>query len=196
METGKTKVNREIILEKTLILLDKRNGIRNVTLRDIAKEIGCAHTNLYNYYISLDEIFWEALGKVLNKMMEYAGSGLTTDGNHTGEAIKQMLGKLIDFYIEHPGWFSLVWMDTLSGTPSSAVEEILQKPSIGFTKLLRADNTFLAEDKARNIGEILMKYLLGELCTWINKRSFVEDKELIKKKILTNIEILYTALQY
>lgn len=194
MDTRKTNVNREIILEKTLILLDKRNGIRNVTLRDIAKEIGCAHTNLYNYFNSLDEIFWEALGKVLNNMMDYAGSGLVVDNSHPGEAIKHMLTKLLDFYIEHPGWFSLVWLDTLNGMPSPSVKEVLQKPSLGFIDILRDENTCLTEDKARIVGDIIMNYLLGELCTWINKRSFVEDKELVKKKIISNIEILYTSL--
>jgi len=33
-------------------VIDKEEGLRGVNLRKIAREIGCAHTNAYNYFDS------------------------------------------------------------------------------------------------------------------------------------------------
>jgi len=49
LKNNKKHVSKEIILETTLSLIDKNEGINDVTLRDIAKKVWCAHTNLYNW---------------------------------------------------------------------------------------------------------------------------------------------------
>ncbi|MFD3449902.1 TetR/AcrR family transcriptional regulator [Microbacteriaceae bacterium 4G12] len=193
MEIVKCKLTKEIILEKTLALVDKRNGIRSVTLRDIAKEVGCTHTNLYNYFDSLDDIFWEALGKVLNMIMDYTTYGFNAQ-NGSEKGVNLILANLIDFYMNHPGWYRLVWLDSLNGKPSVEVEAILHKPSIGFAELIRAEKGEIMEEDAHTTGEIMMHYLNGEMCALINGRSFVNDREQVKQKLLFNLKNLYRLL--
>lgn len=194
MKNSKSNVSKEIIIETTLKLIDENGGIKNVTLRDIAKNIGCAHTNLYNYYSSLDEIFWEALGEALIKELEYKPSQLSKEQNRHNN-IYTIFENIVDFSMEHPGWYRLIWLETIGGSPSEAVVEIMHKPNgIFISEIIKASNNELDFKKAKAIGNVLHGYLHGELCKWINNRSFLTDAEEVKKGILSNAKLLYKLL--
>ena len=194
MKNNKNAVSKEIILENTLRLIDENGGINNVTLRDIAKSIGCAHTNLYNYFNSLDEIFWEALGKGLLMMMNYANTGTSIEIDPK-EKFYLLLSNIIDFSMDHPGWYKLIWSESIGGNPSREVIKILQEPSQGFNVgIMKASNNKIPEEKAILIGDILHGYLHGEVCKWTYNRSFIKSKEEAKIKILSNLKQLYELL--
>lgn len=193
MDTNKNKITKEIILENALLLIDERDGIRNVTLRDIAKKIGCAHTNLYNYYGSLEEIFWESLAQVLIKMMNYSGEGLNTISKPK-EAVYTILSRFIDFSMDHPGWYRLTWLDLLSGKPSPQVEAILQTPGGNLAELIQVTNEEITKEKAESIAQILVGYIQGEITIWLNGRSLTNDGEVIKQRAMTNLKKLYELL--
>lgn len=194
MHIGKKNINKELIIETTLSLIEENEGIKDVNLRGIAKKIGCAHTNLYNYFNSLDEIFWEALGQVLFKMIDYvdAHSDIETDPE---EKFYLMLSNIIDFSMEHPGWYRLIWLESIGGEPPHEVNKILQKPSEGLNAvLIKGSNDKLSEEKAHLVGDILTTYLHGELSRWINNRSFNKSIEKTKMKINSNLKYLYKLL--
>ena len=193
LKNDKKHVSNEIILETTLSLIDKNEGIKNVTLRDIAKKVGCAHTNLYNYFSSLDEIFWEALGKVLIIMMDCSSNGLSNKKDDE-EKFFLILSNLIDFSMEHPGWYRFIWFESIGGNPSHEVTKILKKPGEGFSDLIKVNNKNISSEKASYIGSILHSYLHGELCKWINNRSFINTIEETKAIILSNLKYLYKLL--
>jgi len=194
MKNNKNTVSKEIILESTLRLIDENGGIKNVTLRDIAKSIGCAHTNLYNYFTSLDEIFWQALGKVLLMMMNYCSTELNTEVDEE-ENFHCILSNLIDFSMNHPGWYKLIWLESIGGTPSPEVVKILYTPSQKFTEeIVNASKNEITQEKAFSVGNILTCYLHGELCIWINNRSLISSKEETKIRILSNLKQLYKSL--
>lgn len=194
MKDNKNRVTKEMILENTLKLIDENDGIKDVTLRDIARKTGCAHTNLYNYFSSLDDIFWEALGKVLLMMMEYSAKGIN-DSTDPKEALDLLLSNLIDFSIDYPGWYKLIWSESIGGSPSAEVIEIMQAPGKEFIGLLmEASNNEISEEKANFIGNVLHGYLHGEVSKWIYKRSFLSSKEEAKRMIFSNIKELYKKL--
>ena len=190
---NKKHVSKEIILETTLSLIDKNEGIKDVTLRDIAKEVGCAHTNLYNYFSSLDEIFWESLGQVILMMMDYSSKGLNNEKDDEGRFFL-ILSNLIDFSMEHPGWYRFIGFESIGGNPSTEVAKILYKLGDGFSELIKEGNNNISSEKANLIGDILHSYLHGELCKWINNRNFISRREETKTKILSNLKHLYKLL--
>ena len=194
MGINKKQVNKEIIIETALRLIDEKQGIKEVTLRDIAKEIGCAHTNLYNYFGSLDEIFWESLSKLLSLMMDY--SNLGESGQQQGEKkIYLTISKVIDFFMEHPGWYRFMWFDSLGGRPSPELATSIHRPGEGFVTLVKMANSEIDDDKAKQVANILHSYFHGEFCKWINNRGLVErDGEGTKAMILTNVKALYNLL--
>jgi len=194
MTANRKHVSKEIIIETTLRLIEENEGIKDVNLRGIAKIIGCAHTNLYNYFNSLDEIFWESLAQVLLKMLNDVESNLDAETDPE-EKFYLLLSNIIDFYMDHPGWYRLIWLESIGGEPSSEVSKILRIPSEGFTAgLIKLSNHKFSEEKAELIGDILLTYLHGELCKWINNRSFKNGKEETKIKIFSNLKYLYKLL--
>lgn len=194
MKNIKNNLSREIIIENTLALIDENEGSKNVTLRDIAKKLGCAHTNLYNYFKSLEEIFWEALGQALLKMVYYSESNLTVKIN-CEKGLYELLDNLIDFSMEHPGWYKLIWFDTIGGNPPDEVIKMLNKPGKELIEIImKVSNDKLSEEKASLIANILHGYLHGELCKWINNRSFMNNRQEIKTKLLSNIKYIYKLM--
>lgn len=199
MQGNKKKVNKESIIKTAVQLIDENVGTKNVTLRIIAKEIGCAHTNLYNYFGSLDEIYWEALGNVLLKLLDYShvDENVIIDPE---EKLFITISKIIDFSLDHPGWYKLIWFEEIQGEPSEEVRRILLKPSEGFSSAIievSKNSTIKAEiskEKAEIISNILWGYLHGELSKWINKRSFIHNREEMKQYILSNFKFLYESL--
>lgn len=193
MQTNKNNINREIILETTLKLIDENGSINRVTLRDIGKRLGCAHTNLYNYFKGLDDILWEALGQALLKMIDYCGGNLEEKSSE--EDLYLLLSKLIDYSMDHPGLYRLIWIDNLKGSPSPHVINLLERPSILFNSLLKkSTSNKLSKEKLILTGEIMHSYLHGELCKWINNRSVITNREEIKIKMLNNLKYMYKLM--
>jgi AcrR family transcriptional regulator len=194
MTMDKKQVNKEIIIETALRLIDEKQGIKEVTLRDIAKEIGCAHTNLYNYFGSLDEIFWESLSALLSRMMEYSSVG-DSEEQQGENKIYLTIAKVIDFFMEHPGWYRFMWFDSLGGRPSQELARSIHRPGEGFVTLVKMANSDIDDEKAKQVANILHSYFHGEFCKWINNRGLVEgDKEGTKAMILSNVKTLYKLL--
>lgn len=199
MQGNKKNVNKESIVKTAVQLIDENVGTKNVTLRTIAKEIGCAHTNLYNYFGSLDEIYWEALGNVLLKLLDYSN----VDENviiDPEEKLFITISKIIDFSLDHPGWYRLIWFEEIQGEPSEEVIKVLLTPSEGFSNSIIEVNKKIttkeeiSKEKAEMISDILWGYLHGELSKWINKRSFIDNREEMKQYILSNFKFLYESV--
>lgn len=186
-------INKEVIIETTLYLIEKNQGIKGVNLRRIAKEIGCAHTNIYNYFDSLNEIFWESLGQVMTKMIEYVNGNLPSKINNE-ENFYLFLSNIIDFSMNHPGWYRLIWLEHIEGSPSSKIITMINKPKEGFIQKIMKINDNISEKKANLINDILITYLHGALNNWINNRNANKSIEEIKKSILSNLKYLYKLL--
>lgn len=199
MKGNKKNVNKESIIKTAVQLIDENEGTKNVTLRTIAKEIGCAHTNLYNYFGSLDEIYWEALGNVLLKLLDYSDvdESIIIDPE---EKLFISISKIIDFSLDHPGWYRLIWFEEIQGEPNEEVKKVLLKPSEGFSNsIINVSKKIttkeeISKEKAEIISNILWGYLHGELSKWINKRSFIDNREEMKQYILSNFRFLYESL--
>ena len=199
MQGNKKNVNKESIVKTAVQLIDENIGTKNVTLRTISKENGCAHTNLYNYFGSLDEIYWEALGNVLLKLLDYSN----VDENviiDPEEKLFITISKIIDFSLDHPGWYRLIWFEEIQGEPSEEVMKVLLTPSEGFSNSIIEVNKKIitkeeiSKEKAEMISDILWGYLHGELSKWINKRSFIDNREEMKQYILSNFKFLYKSV--
>lgn len=192
MQANRKNVSKDLIIEMTLALVEEKEGIKDVNLREIAKRIGCAHTNLYNYFHSLDEILWESLGRVLIKMMEYTGSIDFSRETDPKERFYSVISSIIDFSMDHTGWYRLIWLEAIGGEPSTEIAGIMRKPSEEFTEeIIKAKGKALSLDEAYSLGDMIHGYLHGELCKWINGRSLARDKTEEKAKILVNVRKLF-----
>lgn len=194
MQTNKKNISKELIIRTTLSLIEENEGIKDVNLRGIAKRIGCNHTNIYNYFSSLDEIFWEALEQAVLDMIDYVYAKLVDELN-LEERFFLFISNIINFTIEHPGLHRLIWLEPLRGKPSLDVLNILNNASKRFNiEIINASNNMISQEKADFVGNVIHGYLHGELCKWINNRSFINNKEEIKNIILSNVKYIYQLL--
>ena len=46
----------EQIVDHALALIAEKGTSRDVNLREISRRVGCAHTNIYNYFASLQDL--------------------------------------------------------------------------------------------------------------------------------------------
>jgi len=188
VNTGKKNVNKDVIIKITLDLIEEKGGIKDVNLRMIARIIGCAHTNLYNYYGSFDEILWESVAQALTEMMNYSDEDFN-EGSDPKEEFYRLISKHIDFSMKHPGWYRLIWLEAIGGEPSSEITEILRKPGEKFVMaVMKARNYEITKEEAETIADMIHGYLHGDLCKWINKRASVCEKSEVKGRIITNIK--------
>jgi len=194
MGENKKGVSKDLIIHTTLRLIEEKEGLKDVNLRGIAKEMNCAHTNLYNYFNSFDEIMWESLGTVLIRMIHYVESN-TISSDNDEEVLYAALEAILTFSVTHPGWYRLIWLEPMEGQPSPQIAEILTRPAAGFNaSVKKASGGVITDEKAGLVANILYSYLHGEVCKWINGRSPISSKDEMIRVVMSNLKRLYTSL--
>ena len=184
-------INHEMIIKTTLQMIDENEGIRGVTLRAIAQKLGCAHTNLYNYFGSLEEILWECVGRLLLMMTEEM-SREDPGVSDPEQKLYLSFSRLMDFSFDHPGWHRLIWLEPSQGSPSAEVAKNMQQPTITFAgNVFAASKAALTDDKLNQLCSMLLSYLYGEINFWINHRNSAEDRASVQSKTLANLQLLY-----
>jgi AcrR family transcriptional regulator len=184
----------ERLLDVTLELIDKRGSSRGVNLREIAKRAGCAHTNAYNYFYNLEELFWYALARLLKRMEKYMVEkvGLVYDSNQYFE--KFILGQ-IDFAFEHPGWYRFIWLEHISGSPPRVVMQYWEKLQADFILVIFAlSKKRLSQAQSESVAEIIRGYIHGEICSLLSGKNYRSDREHIQSRIIKNAETMLEAL--
>lgn len=191
---GKKTVTREMVIDTAARMIEENNGIKNVTLREIAKQLGCAHTNLYNYFDSLAEIYWEAAAWILLRLISEAKQKEQREGIAEGDLFS-MLEQFVDFSIDHPGWYQFLWHESLIGKPSPHVAEVLQRPTDYIRKAVRITaGKEIPEEKVEQIGDIMFNYTFGEISTWVHHRSANNPRSVLKERIGTNLHQIYSLM--
>ena len=104
-------------IEATLALIDESHGITGVDLRKVSRSLGCAHTNIYNYFDSYADLLWHVLVEVMERLMDHTKKE-TAGIYDKRQAFRVFIGSQIDFALSHPGWYRFLWMDPLKGKPS------------------------------------------------------------------------------
>lgn len=173
---------RESFVDAVLEMLDEGRGIRDLNLRSVAKRVGCAHTNAYNYFASYEELLWWSLRGALERMVDF-----------TDPESEDLITGYIAFALEHPAWYRLIWLDPLGGEPPVAVKEFLRVPAGVFERWvaehLGGGRTIDLEQATR----ILHGYLHGELAAIVSERLAGSRSEL-SERVRSGADALIRAL--
>ena len=168
------KITRELIVDTALALINEEGSSSRVNLREIARRLGCAHTNIYNYYPSLDELLWDAHGAALRRMTE-----AVTSASLKGELEKSLqafYSAYAGFYLSNRGWFSLLWQDPLAGERPerhrSEAEEMVRRLVDHLADAYRGTIEW------KVLHDVLHRvhcYLHGEVSIFIHGRGLIKD---------------------
>ena len=144
---------KEEFIDAVLSMLDEGTGIRDMNLRKVARRVGCAHTNAYNYFTSFENLLWWSLREALERMT-------ATVDPESGDLVEAY----IDFALDHSEWYRLIWLDPLGGSPPAEVAGYLSVPARQYTRWLDVclEGRVAGADLDLG-GRILHGYLHGEL---------------------------------
>ena len=190
-----TGLNREAVLTAALDLIDRRGGVREVSLRSVARELGCAHTNLYNYVSDADQLYWQARTHCLATMVTTVDRQIERVPG-PGARLEALLEGIVAFYLRHPGWFRLVWLEDLGPqAPDDATAAALGIPALALGAAVGSAAPHLTQDEADHVADILTMYLQGALSRWLTGRSdALLDHAAAHHAITSDLHLLFRAL--
>lgn len=185
-------ITREQVINKALELMKDREDIKGVNLRVVARELGCAHTNLYNYFTSFDELLSEAYIRVLQIFSEMLKKRISALEDYQ-LMLKAFFSEIISFYMDNKGWFRLLWVEIIGGkhkevdyiAASKTVDEYV---TIMESILIHLYTTAPSPEQIKSILHIVHCYIYGEITLYIANHSFIqENTEILKREKLIPI---------
>jgi AcrR family transcriptional regulator len=192
-----TSAGRDAFISAVLEMLDEGTVLRDLNLRKVARRIGCAHTNAYNYFGSFEELLWWSLREALERMIAFA-AGDERAAAGTDETTAPGGGNLmegyVDFALQHPAWYRLIWIEPLGGEAPREVAEYLDVPSSLYTEWLAAYTGLEKSDAELAAGgRILHGYVHGELAAISSGRVRTRPANL-RSEVLTHTVRLFALL--
>ncbi len=170
---------KDSFIKAVLSMLDEGTNLREINLRKVARRVGCAHTNAYNYFASYEELLWWSLKAAL----EILTSSVDPETGDIPETY-------VRFALEHPAWYRLIWLEPLSGDPPAEVADYLPVPAELYTRWLKGRfGESLTGKELELRGRVLHGYLHGELSAITAGRVSGSNKEM-EKRVLSGTALL------
>jgi AcrR family transcriptional regulator len=183
----------ERFIDETLKLIAEKGGSRDVNLREISRRVGCAHTNVYNYFTSLDDLLWAAFRRGLGLYGEAMSAGL--DDSLSGHAyFRRLIGNLVGFAAEKPGLHRFLSSDPMDPEqiPEDVVSTAMSLKAFYLDGLAVLCGDRVAREDIDRLGDIVLAYIDGETFNLINGRVLPGDD--IVGRVVDNAERLFTLL--
>lgn len=176
---------KEKFIEGTLKLILEYGGITKVNLRMVSKQIGCAHTNAYNYFSNWEELIFEAYDHAIVLYGLYVSYDLNVEQSQL--IFIKFIERIIDFAFNYPGYYRFIGSDDLetSRLPEKTIVKVVSLRDYFIDVLNYTFNDAVDNERTAHIASIVMAYLDGELFNIINKRAFPEADA--KQRIIKNV---------
>jgi AcrR family transcriptional regulator len=193
VKKNRTGPTSERYIEATLELVAERGGSAQVNLREISRRIGCAHTNVYNYFENREDLLWHAIRRILKQYGDALIDGLDESKSRHAN-FRQFMRNLVEWPVQNPGLHRLLSSDPLN--PEQIPQDIIDAVTI-MKEWIAQVLKVLSNDKidGKNLADlvdIMLGYLDGEIFNLINGR--VLPGEDIAGRVINNLERLFALL--
>jgi AcrR family transcriptional regulator len=173
-------IDKDIVIETALALIDTHQGIKKLNFRDIARKLGCAHTNLYNYFPSFEALLWEAQETVMQRLQSGIDESMARVSGPE-EKLSAFFASFIDFYLDHEGWFKLAWFEQLSSPrPQAHYDHTVSTVNALLESLLSVSQHLHQRDISLEQMRLFLHnihcYVVGELSIFFTGRNLFQDK--------------------
>ncbi len=186
------KPTADRFIDTTLELIAEKGGSQDVNLREVARRMGCAHTNVYNYFSSFGDLLWASFRRVLDDYEAHLFSEV--DDSLSGEELlRRVITRLVAYPQLHPGWYRFIGSDPISAGdfPTDILQRVVDMKQQLFATFRRCapDTDPAVADEACNI---IYAYIDGETFNLINER--VVPGEDVAGRIVNNSLHLFEVL--
>jgi AcrR family transcriptional regulator len=180
-------------VEETVALIAEKGGLRGVNLRAVSRRVGCAHTNVYNYFADYDALLWSAYRAALTIYADFLTEGLTTSES-PHRFLHTLVERLARFPWENPGLFRFISSDPLpmDQIPDDVLETVGRMKQWFVEVVALAGELEADGDVATNVADIMLAYMNGEAFDAINDRVLPDED--IPGRVVSNAMRLFTLL--
>jgi AcrR family transcriptional regulator len=188
----RTGPTAERFVEETLSLIAERGGSHGVNLREVSRRVGCAHTNVYNYYASFDDLLWAAFRRTLRIYGEYLVNDLH-DSLQPLEYFRRLVSNLVAFPLQNPGLYRFIASDPIDveQIPRDVLETVSRMKRWLF-ETLEACAAGVGASEAEESGNIILAYIDGETLNLINGRVIAGED--VRGRVVDNALRLFALL--
>jgi AcrR family transcriptional regulator len=160
------------LVEATLELIAQEGGSLEVNLRGISRRVGCAHTNVYNYFDSYQDLLWAAFRRALRIYGEHLTRGLAAD-MPASLYLETTISNLAAFPQQSPGLYRFIGSDPIEpGTIPADVMGTVVAMKRWFSSVVEAAaDPSVDPASAREAADIMLAYVDGETLNLINGRA-------------------------
>jgi AcrR family transcriptional regulator len=193
-------ISKDVIIDTALAIIDKHQGVKKLNFRDIARELGCAHTNLYNYFPSFDMLLWTAQETIM-KRLQYGINESVTIALEPETKLLAFFCSFLDFYLEHEGWFKLAWFEQLgSPRPQAHYDHTVSTVNVLLESLLDISQQLhpseISLEQMRLYLHNIHCYVLGELSIFFTGRNLFQEKASFRAYVLEqSVKMLKLLIQ-
>ncbi len=196
----KKKITKEQIISTALDLMRDKNELRTVNMREIARTLGCAHTNIYNYFPSYTDLLWEthtAILEVFMNTLEEKLSAVTT----AEIKLRYFFDTFVQMYLNNQGWFRLVWLEYIGVDRPTSNIETTAKVHLALNhiivNILSELNGFVPDDAIVNrVVHNTHCYIIGEVSNYISGRGLIDNEAELREYIINEaINILTCCIR-
>lgn len=184
----KKNLSKEQIIGTVLELLRNRSDIENLNFREIARRLDCAHTNLYNYFSSYNDLLWECHSAVLDNFMDTLKE-LFNEINPTELHPASFFERIVNLYMNNKGWFRLAWYEYIKGErPEKDIETAKNaNQMLNDIAMLICRELFEEcpdSDTVKRVLHNMHCYIIGEISNFLLKRSFTDNEAEVRAYII------------
>lgn len=193
----KKKITKEQIISTALDLMRDKNELRTVNMREIARTLGCAHTNIYNYFPSYTDLLWETHTAILEVFMSTLEEKLSAAT--TAEIkLKYFFDTFVQMYLDNQGWFRLVWLEYIGVNRPTSNMETTEKVHLALNHIIvniwSEFNGFVPDNAIVNrVVHNTHCYIIGEVSNYISGRGLIENKAELREYIVKEAINLLTC---
>jgi AcrR family transcriptional regulator len=136
----------------------------------VSRRLGYAHTNVYNYFTSFEDLLWAAFRRVLDDYGSYLAHDLD-DTLPTDEYLRRLITNLVTYPQRNPGLYRFIGSDPISAGdfPTDILDTVVEMKQQLFDafKVCAPSADSAVVEEACNI---VYAYVDGETFNLINQR--------------------------
>lgn len=175
----------EKFIEAMLETISEKGGLSGVNLRMVAKKVGCAHTNAYNYFDGYEGLIFAAYDKALDLYGVAVIEGLD-EIESAGAYFIRFIQNIIDFALNNPGFYRFIGSDDfpIQKLGLQTIQKAIDLKKFFLDAFYSVTGHMIDREESDIDANILMSYLDGELYNIINMRAFPDEN--VAERIIEN----------
>lgn len=183
----KKNITKNQIVETALELMQNKNDLRGLNLREIARTLGCAHTNLYNYFPSYNDLLWETQATLLEMFMEILTEKIK-NANSAELKLNFFFKAFVDMYMDNKGWFRLAWHEYVEGERPQRDIEATEKTNAELNRHIaeiwkELSGEYPDAEQTKRVLHNTHCYIVGEISNYLLRRGLIENEVELKTYI-------------